>query len=261
MTNKAAFITNKKYPNYNPVGKCHWLLDTLCKNYRAHYNPSPFVCVDESIIANNGRFCGIKQFMPAKPITHGIKLWALGCSTSRYVLRLEVYVGTTVEPGPITRGFKYGSRAGIVSRLLHYMDGYWYIVATDNFFTSSELFEDLLLQGFYAVGIVQLDRIGIPKSLFIGTTEARGTMHIRMHRDRKMACMHWSDCKGVRFLSTVVDPISLETIVWRNSCASNLKVSAPPMHILYSSNMRGIDVEDQLRQSYSATLATKKMVA
>lgn len=67
-------------------------------------NPSPYMYVDESMIAYNGRFCGFKQYLLAKPITHRIKVFVMCCATTRYVLRWEVYVRTGVNPAAVHHG-------------------------------------------------------------------------------------------------------------------------------------------------------------
>jgi len=69
-------------------------------------------------------------------------------------------------------------------------------------------------------------------------------MHVRMHHDRIMACVHWPNCKEIHFFSIVVDVISPQTIVDKNSSALKFVVSAPPMQILYNNHMHVINVED-----------------
>jgi hypothetical protein len=219
VTNNKNFVMDKSSPDYDPIGKIRWLLENLVKNYRAHFNPGEFIYVDESMIQYNGCYYGFIQFMPLKPITDGIKVLALACSQTKFVFELDVYLGPALEPKthPRCREFKYGSGVGIVTRLTHDLDGHFYTVACDNAFTSLELFDDLLKRGIYGIGKVNLKRVGILKSLDIPEHEQRGALHIRMHRNRRMACVHWSDCKGVMFLSTKVDPVASDTAVRRHS--------------------------------------------
>lgn len=72
--------------------------------------------------ANNGGYHRLKQYMRANPIKHGIKLWALCCFVTKYVLKFEVYVGVSEElplqPGEVNLGLGYG----VVSRLLAKLD-------------------------------------------------------------------------------------------------------------------------------------------
>jgi hypothetical protein len=112
--------------------------------------------------------------------------------SNKVCVQIGSYLGLASEPKihPNCRGFKYGSGAGIVTRLTHGLDGHYYTVADDNAFTSPELFDDFLKKGIYGIGTVNLKRVGIPKSLDIPEDERRGTLHIRMHRDRRMPCVH-----------------------------------------------------------------------
>ena len=49
------------------------------------------------MILYNGKFCSFKQYLPLKPVTHGIKIWCLACSVTKFVLNLEVYVSSVNE--------------------------------------------------------------------------------------------------------------------------------------------------------------------
>ena len=55
--------------------------------------------------------------MPLKPINHGIKLWCLANSHSKYVLNLKIYVGADNETIVGLDKHKYGKGAGVVIQL------------------------------------------------------------------------------------------------------------------------------------------------
>jgi hypothetical protein len=55
--------------------------------------------------------------MPLKPISHGIKLWCLADSHSKYVFNLEIYVGADNEKIAGLEKHKCGKGAGVVTRL------------------------------------------------------------------------------------------------------------------------------------------------
>jgi len=81
------------------------------------------VTVDEYMVAYNGRFCSFKQYLPAKPITHGIKIWAMACSVTSYVYKLEVYVGKdNTVLGEATTTY-IGMAGGVVARLTKGLKG------------------------------------------------------------------------------------------------------------------------------------------
>lgn len=121
-----------------------------------------------------------------------------------------------------------------------------------------KLFTDLLDKGVYAVGTCRADKKGFPTSLAYGNTQPRGTLHVRMHKDRNIAAIHWTDSKGVSMLSTGEDPVVRGSKVNRWSGSKQVSVKASPIVKSYNKNMRGVDIVDQMRGSYTCMLATKK---
>lgn len=79
-------------------------------------------------------------------------------------------------------------------------------------------------------------------------------MHVRVHRSRQFAAVHWSDTKGVMFLSTAEDPIAQECETKRNKDGANVSVFSIPVQLMYSENMKVVDVHDQMRQSCSCSI-------
>jgi hypothetical protein len=106
----------------------------------------------------------------------------------------------------LARRTALGAGAIVVNKLSVGLDNMYYTIACKNFFTSPALFEELLWQGIYGVGTIWGYRVGFPKSLNVGDNEVRGTLHVRIHRDHFMSVVHWTDCKGVAFLSTAANP-------------------------------------------------------
>ena len=53
--------------------------------------------VDESMIKYMGRAIAWVQYMPRKPIKHGIKVFALCCSYSGFLCGFEIYTGKSSE--------------------------------------------------------------------------------------------------------------------------------------------------------------------
>jgi hypothetical protein len=260
LVNKEAYVTEKNAPGWDPVGKIRWLLDALTKNYQRLWNPSPFLTVDECMISYNGRFCSFKQYLPLKPISHGIKMWALADSVTKVILKLEVYVGKEGERQLGVPIHPLGAGGGVVTRMTQGYEHKWYTITVDNYFTSVQLFENLLSRGIYAVGTTRYIRRGFPVSLKGDKRgEKRGTLHVRMHQDRRIAAVHWTDTKPVYFLSTVANPVEvggMNTVRKQRSKKTAIPIS--PMQLLYSRHMHGVDVSDQLRATYSTAIATKK---
>jgi hypothetical protein len=123
-----------------------------------------------------------------------------------------------------------------------------YTAVTENYFTSPMLFEDLLQRGFYVVGTARQGRIGFPTILHLPEKGTRGSLQIKMHRERRMAAIHWYDIKGVHFLSTTTDPMQLYGVTTkRRQGRAAIDVPTSPIQLLYAENMRGVDTQDQYR--------------
>jgi hypothetical protein len=69
------------------------------------------ICIDESMIKYMGRAITFVQYMPAKPIKHGIKVFANCDAKSAYLLSFEIYTGKDGEK-------EDGSAVSIVDRLI-----------------------------------------------------------------------------------------------------------------------------------------------
>ena len=63
---------------HDRLGKVRPLIDHLNREFCSLYGPSRDVAVDEAF---QGRST-LKQYMPMKPIKHGVKVWVLGGSIS-----------------------------------------------------------------------------------------------------------------------------------------------------------------------------------
>jgi hypothetical protein len=71
------------------------------------------IAVDESMIRYKGHAISFKQFMPAKPIKHGIKVFSNCCAKTGYLFAFEIFTGA-----------KEGGVVGIVDRLFRNSDAH-----------------------------------------------------------------------------------------------------------------------------------------
>jgi len=173
---------------------------------------------------------------------------------------MEIYVGKgNVQPesGPV--GAQISMAGHVVTRLTRGLEDRWYTVTCDNYFTSPFLFDDLLVRGFYAVGTTRKQRKGFPLSLVITCDQTRGTLHTRVHKDKKMVAIHWQDKKGVYFLATAADPMVRGGIATSRVSSQRItEVLTSPIQILYLQKMGRVDVSNQNRSYYSTQIGTKK---
>ena len=70
------------------------LVKELLSNFRSAYTDSSHQSIDEAMVAFKGR-SSLKQYMPAKPVKRGIKLWQRNYATTGYTYDLSIYCGRT----------------------------------------------------------------------------------------------------------------------------------------------------------------------
>jgi hypothetical protein len=127
--------------NFDKLAKTRWLIDFFSQRSNELYNMEEIICVDELIIPYKGKYCRIRQFLRNKPIRFGIKVWCSASSKSRFVNQIEVYEGKGHMMGEEGMGFE------VVAILVKGLENLWYIVITDNLFTSPRLLHYLMLKG------------------------------------------------------------------------------------------------------------------
>ena len=74
------------------LAKIRPFLNLLRTNFHSNYQPNRFLTVDEDMCKFKGR-SPMKQYMKAKIIKWGYKIWKLCDSTSGYTINLGVYTG------------------------------------------------------------------------------------------------------------------------------------------------------------------------
>jgi hypothetical protein len=147
----------------------------------------------------------------------------------------------------------------VVMNLLSGLEEKGHCNVMDNYLCSIPLFEDLAKKGLYATGTDRSNRIGLPSHL--KNTKAwkkceQGHIEWAMHESRSLSCVMWKDKCPILLISTHANPIGFPCMphdeVPRRNGVVREKVPTSPMLIEYTTYMRGINVADQLRASYSS---------
>ena len=109
------------------------------------------------MIAFKGRlsFC---QYMPAKPMKYGIKVWVAADSENGYVANMSIYQGS--ENG---RTYVHGQGYDVVMSMVKPFLNKRHHLFLDNFFSTPQLFEHLLVQDTYTCATVRSNHKGMPK--------------------------------------------------------------------------------------------------
>ncbi|GMF40449.1 unnamed protein product [Phytophthora fragariaefolia] len=142
------------------------IIDALQARFQAGYFPPPTLAFDETMLPSQSSFNRMRVFMKDKPHRWG-KLFMLCCSTTAF----EVYCGKQENPsdGALT---DYDAGPAAVVRNLREVfgpsgprTGSMRVIVTNRFYTSVPLALQLLTMGFYSIGTIQTDRLGLPVSI------------------------------------------------------------------------------------------------
>jgi hypothetical protein len=183
------------------IAKIRPLLNLLVANFKANYQPGCYLTADEDICKFKGRN-KLKQYLQAKIIKWGYKIWKLCDSKTAYVLNLDIYLGKNSE-----NSLPYGVVMGLMEE---YLDKH-HVVVMDNYFTSVPLFMDLLERSTYACGTVRSNRKYLPE-------ESEEKKDMEPGEDDYWQCGNliatlWQDKRAVWFLSTCCEPEGKDTVL------------------------------------------------
>jgi hypothetical protein len=216
------------------------------------YNPGRNLAVDESMVTFKGR-THLKQYMPQKPIKRGLKIWALACSSTGYLLNFSVYEGKKASDEESSLGEK------TVLELTKPFEGKYYCVYFDNFFTSSSPLSKLLERKLFGCGTMRSNRKNFPNELLVvdkkieqGDSDTVGTSSITVRQ--------WKDNgkKCVLVVSTMHSVTEMSTVQRMTKEGVKVTVHCPKSIDDYNQNMGGVDLFDQLHSCYNISWKSRK---
>jgi hypothetical protein len=221
-------------------------------------------------VGYKGSYCPTRQYLPNKPTKWGIKIWCLADSVTKFVYNFEIYCGRNgvelveVERAKAVRGEPRQAHE-VVLRLVEGLENKNHVMVCDNFFTSVGLFMELKNMGIYATGTMRSNRVGLPLELKNTRAFSRvpqGTLEWRMHESRTISCVLWKNKKPVLLISTHAMPVGYPcepviTVPRRNG-PTHEDIHTSLVHHEYTTHMRGVDVADQLRTSYTSQTCSHK---
>jgi Transposase IS4 len=85
--------TKQSDKKWHPLQKILPVMTTVGQQLRKGWTLGKKCCVDESMIKYKGKAVSCVQYMPKKPIRHGLKVFALNCAYTGYLYCFEVYTG------------------------------------------------------------------------------------------------------------------------------------------------------------------------
>jgi len=257
---------------YDPLFKVRDALDAIGKGLRKVWTAGKDITIDESMIKYCGRAVAFIQYMPAKPIKHGIKVFCACCAISGVMLAYEVYCGNKDKKTD-------GTAVDVCDRLVNEAEltgPRGRTLYTDNYYTSMKLAKHLFEKYKWTmVGTIVLtdkktrDDHDIPfLKLSNGARNGleRGWFReacLKLRAGRTpyyVQCTTWKDKKQVSFLSTNNVGRSDYMTVQRRIRGKRTRdtISAPRAQADYVANYNAVDRNDRDSADYSTTIRTNQ---
>ena len=159
-------LLTRDNPSYDHLGKVRPILERLQERFTNMYQPHCENAIDEAMIPFQGR-SSLKQYMPAKPVKRGIKVWCRVDLHNGNMCEVQVYTGRSER-----------AEGGLGRRVvLDLSQGKHHHLYFDNFFSSVSLLDTLLQKGVYACGTARQNYRDFPDAL-----KMKGKGKIEMER-------------------------------------------------------------------------------
>ena len=245
------FANNEEFDERShpaPKLKKIWdIYQMVLQNFQRTYIPERDISIDESLMAYKGRLSWI-QFIASKRARFGIKSFMLCESSSGYIWNSVLYTGKGTKFSP--RFSDFGMATASVLSLIEPLLNQGYCITTDNFYTSPELYEFLLLNRTDAYGTVRPNRRDMPSGF---PNKKLGKGQVAAWQKGKMLALKWRDKKDVSLLSTVHNTST--AMVHTKGGKDVLK---PQVVLDYNHTMGGVDRADQAMTFYPAMRKQQK---
>ncbi|CAF1325070.1 unnamed protein product [Adineta steineri] len=221
----------------NSLKKIWPVVEALRNSFKKLYRPGRFLNVDESLHLYKGRLSW-KQYIPLKRARFGFKFFML-CDTNGYILDFIIYTGRDTKYREKYNDLPLSSR--MVMTLVEDYLGLGHCIVMDNYYSSPQLFLELVKRKTDAVGTVRSNRKSLP--LDFRNSKLKKNERIARYYKKVMA-LKWLDKKYVHILSTYHE--NNTTIVLKRQT----QVEKPICIHEYNDTMGGVDMADQLIAPY-----------
>ncbi|PNF43126.1 hypothetical protein B7P43_G18025 [Cryptotermes secundus] len=232
--------------SYDRLWKIRTIFDTLNDAFEKYYNPSEHLAVDEIIVKFKGRVI-FKQYIPKKHKRFGIKIFKI-CDAAGYTYDMKVYLGKdrTRADRDVT------ATHATVRDLCRRIEGVGHKLYMDNFFSSPDLFDELMTKKITCCGTVRPNRKGLPDDFRRRQFRLRkGDIRVRVRQN--MTALVWKDKRDVYMLTNMHSPPAEG-----NFCGEHGNATKPAVVADYNKHMGYVDKADRMANSYGICRRTWK---
>ncbi|GFQ89294.1 piggyBac transposable element-derived protein 4 [Trichonephila clavata] len=184
-------------PTYDRLWKIRKIFDNFNRTFKEVYDPTENVSFDEVIIKFKGRI-HFKQYIPKKRKQWGLKMYKIADATG-YTYDMRVYLGKDKKENLST-----SATYNVVNAMTDCIKGKGHKVFMDSFFSSPELYRDLLKEKkINSCGTVRPNRKHFPKNL-APCKMKQGDLAVKFCNG--MTAMCWKDKRQVYMLTNMHSP-------------------------------------------------------
>lgn len=213
--------------------------EKIIMNFQKSYVPNLDLTIDEQLVTFRGR-CRFKMYIPSKPGSYGIKIWAMCDSRNSYLYNAKIYAGKIGEISEKNQG------ENIVKELSIPILKSGRNITMDNFFTTHSLARYFLSQNITVVGTVRKNKKFLPIS-FQSSKGNENDVNYIYQKDLMIIKYNQKKNKSVVLLSTQHSRPDI-----------NDSTKKPEIIHYHNSNKSGVDTLDQLIRCYSCKRASKR---
>ena len=228
--------------DYSKIYKIKKFMEILVSNFQKNYKFGRHGSIDETMVKFKGR-SSFKQYLPAKPIKRGYKIWCLGDSITGYLFNCRIYVG---KEDVVDNETLLGER--VVLSLIDGHDFEGKHLYFDNFFTSLSLLEKLRLRRISATGTIRADRVGISSQFTLKEKMERG--EYKSIVTSNSVVFKWMDTKHVFLASNDCQNTGIVRISRRLKNRQLIEIDCPKAIKDYNKFMHGVDRFNQRMSCY-----------
>lgn len=252
--------TNPKYGQngHDALAKLRPFVDSLNELFKYRYKPERDLSLDEGCCPFKGRL-RFKCYNPSKPNKFHIKLFQISEASSGYVVGFSVYTGqgschrddATVDTtcGVTTKTvMTLADDCGVLDegRVIYF----------DNYYSSPELFEELLYRDTLACGTVRSNRKDLPIAVVQAKLKNKDDLIFRRRGDDILGggggllALKWLEKKKPVFMISTAHSASWS---FTGKCLRDVDktpVYKPTVVVEYTRKMGGVDLSDQLMSYY-----------
>jgi len=217
-------LSHKPFPK--DMQKIEILAESLQKTIKDLAPGTSYYCIDESVIAFKGRH-KLKQYLPMKPNKWGFKVFLLCNSLSGYVHKFSIFTG-----GEKFKPFR------ITKELTRDLEGVH--LATDNWYSSVKLLEELKAQGILCTCTIKKSARGFPPD-YSSVCKTLKHKEFCFWQKKGLLLVAYKDKALVNCITThSISP----TVVNKKG------TSKPECIVIYNQVMKGVDQFDQNMSYY-----------